>query len=86
MEHELKVRTLQRAWESIGDQACAELGKTRLDADEVRAYISAYLDGIKNESYFTFWYPLPDHEKQALLRDAFPPGGYGRLGPSIDNS
>lgn len=80
MNQKYTVAALRRTWDALASRAFEETGEDRMTAEEVRRYVSNYIEGEdkKETAKRKLWDPLPDEEKQRLLEEAFPEDSYAR--------
>jgi hypothetical protein len=80
MDEKYTAAAIRRTWDAIAGRAFEEAGKARMTADEVRRFVSGYLENeaAGSTSRRKFWDPLPAEDKRSILELAFPDGSYIR--------
>ncbi len=82
MDKKYAAAAIRRTWDAIAGRAFEEAGKDRMTADEVRRFVSDYIESEAEAEGSTsrrkFWDPLPANDKRRILELAFPDGSYPR--------
>ena len=80
MDEKYTAAAIRRTWDAIAGRAFEEAGKDRMTADEVRRFVSDYIESEAegSTSRRKFWDPLPANDKRRILELAFPDGSYPR--------
>jgi len=76
MDEKYTAAAIRRIWDAIAGRAFAEAGKVRMTADDVRRFISDYIESEAegSTSWRKFWDPLSAEAKRRILELAIPDG------------
>ena len=76
MDERYSVAAVRRTWDQVVGRAFEKASKVRLTAEEVRRFVSDYIENEADGSIAKrkFWDTLSDDEKQRILEKAFPEG------------
>jgi TIR domain/Restriction endonuclease len=78
MDEKYTVAAIRRTWDAIVGRAFEETGKVRMTGDEVRRFMSDYIENKAETSRQKFWDLLSPEDKHRILELAFPHGSYTR--------
>ena len=78
MDEKYTAAAIRRTWDAIAGRAFEETGKVRMTGDEVRRFMSDYIENKAETSRQKFWDLLSPEDKHRILELAFPHGSYTR--------
>jgi hypothetical protein len=78
MDEKYTAAAIRRTWDAIVGRAFEETGKVRMTGDEVRRFMSDYIENKAETSRQKFWDLLSPEDKHRILELAFPHGSYTR--------
>jgi len=80
MDDKYTAMAVRQTWDVIAGRAFEEAGEVRLKAEDVRKFVSNYMENEAkgSTSKRKFWDTLSDEDKQRILEKAFPVASYTR--------